>query len=202
MLDQHPIDAHHHPEWDDHHTRGALDAADRHAARWARCGRHGRADREDLSQDILLAIVERARHFDAGQANWAAFVGLLARHVVADRLRADSHPSRVTMVPLDLLDLDAAMSLTSATQPGPCDEDAAMARRVDLDTLLDDLPALPRETLLLLMSTHGDVASAQRGSGRSCSAFYRTVDELRLWLRACGLSVASHARGKNRELDR
>ncbi|WP_198373779.1 hypothetical protein [Roseomonas rosulenta] len=129
-------------------------------------------------------------------------MGLLARHVVADRLKADSHPSRVTLVPLEFLDIDAGGAFTSATQPEPSDDVVAIARRVDLDALLDDLPAQPRETLLLLIAAHGDIASAQRGSGRSCSAFYRTIDELRLWLRAGGLGIASHPRGKNREVDR
>jgi DNA-directed RNA polymerase specialized sigma24 family protein len=202
LLHQQDCRPRHAHKWDDGHTHEAIAAARQHAARWARRGRRGGADRDDLSQDILLAIVERARHFDAEQANWAAFVGLLARHVVADRLKADSLSSRVTWVPLDHVDLDAGATLTSATQHVPSDDVAAIACRVDLDALVDDLPIAPREILLLLMASHGDIAAARRASGRSCSSFYRMLDELRLWLRAGGLRVASHARGKNRALDR
>ena len=189
-------------KWDDDHMRAAFHAASRQAARWARRGRHGRADREDLRQDILLAIVERARHFDAGQSNWDAFVTLLARHVVSDRIRADRHPARVALVAVDLDALDAATRLTSATLVEAPDADDGIARRLDLDAVLGDLPAQPREILALLIAHQGDVAAAQRASGRSCSAFYRAVEELRLWLRAAGLGVAARPRGKNRELDR
>lgn len=190
------------PKWDDHHTQAAISAARRQAARWARCGRRSRADREDLSQDILLAIVERAPHFDPGQGSWDAFVGLLARHVVSDRLRADGRPAQVTMVALDVEEFDAAMPLASVTQVEAADDVDAIARRLDLEAALGDLPPLPREILALLLIHHGDVAAARRASGRSCSAFYRAVDELRLWLRAAGLGVSTEPRGKNRDLDR
>ena len=75
--------------WDEACLRQALAAARRQAGFGARRLGLSRADRDDLHQDILLAIVERTDRFDARQGCWATFVSLLARHVVADRLRAD-----------------------------------------------------------------------------------------------------------------
>ena len=180
----------------------ALAAARRQASFGARRLGLSCADRDDLHQDILLAIVERADRFDARRGGWVTFVRLLARHVVADRLRADRSQQRVVLVPIDLMQWGVAATLGSATLPDPGDDAVDTVRRIDLDTLPSDLPPQPRETLLLLMQTHGDVAAAQRASGRSCSAFYRSIDDLRMWLRAAGLGVTSHPRGKNRRLDR
>ena len=53
-----------------------------------------------------------------------------------------------------------------------------------------------------LMQTEGEIATAQRLSGRSRSAFYRSVDDLHLWLRAAGLGMAARTRGKIARLDR
>jgi DNA-directed RNA polymerase specialized sigma24 family protein len=62
--------------WDDVHTKLALAAATHRAVRWARRGRRHQADCDDLRQDILLAILERAEHFDPKQAAWSTFVSL------------------------------------------------------------------------------------------------------------------------------
>ena len=70
-------------------------------------------DREDLTQDILLAIVEAAGRYDARRASWSTFVSLLAQHVVIDRARApasidtiplygnDGHGSKIIVIPFD-----------------------------------------------------------------------------------------------------
>ena len=190
------------PLWDDVHTRTAMATASHLAGRWARRGRRGDADRDDLRQDILLAIVERADRFDPTQAAWPTFVSLLARHVVADRHRADAQAAKTAPVLLDLVALSATTALTSITQPEAGDDELASLRRIDLQHLAKVLPEQPRETLALLVMTQGDVAAAQRASGISCSAFYRAVADLRLWLRAGGLATTHRCRGKNHGLDR
>lgn len=189
-------------KWDNSRIRAAIVTARHHAALWGRRGHRGHADREDLRQDILLAIVERADHYDPRQGGWSTFVGLLARHVVADRVIADSSDRRTTLVPVDLAAWDDDTVLCSATQPDAGDDAVDAARRIDLETLPDDLPTLAREALLLLLTTHGDIAAALRMSGRTSSSFYRSIDELRLWLRAAGLGVSVNPRGKNHDLDR
>jgi DNA-directed RNA polymerase specialized sigma24 family protein len=199
---QHMTDAKSRPLWDRDHTQQALASARYHANRWARRGRRGRADRDDLCQDILLAIIERSGDYDPARAQWSTFASLLARHVVADRIRDETSPHRLLFVPLDLVVSNAAVALCSVTQPDAGDPEADTACRIDLERLPDDLPDLPRDTLLLLVTAHGDVAAAQRASGQSCSAFYRSVDELRMWLHAAGLDVPPTPPGKNDRPDR
>lgn len=185
------------PEWDDTHIKAALSCADHLAARWGRRGRRCRADVDDLRQDILLAVLERVGAYDANQGAWSTFVALLGHHVVLDRIRADRSAGAVAVVSLDIEALDASMALRSATQPEAGDCVSEIARRIDLESLVADLPTDPRETLALLMASQGDIAEAQRSSGRSLSVFYRSVADLRMWLRAGGLGVPPTPLGKS-----
>jgi DNA-directed RNA polymerase specialized sigma24 family protein len=190
------------PEWDDSHAAIALATAHHMAARRAcRAGMQA-ADRDDLQQEILLAIVERARRFDPAHAGWATFVGLLARHVIADRCQASSRRDAQTQVQLAVEAIDALADARSVTQPAAIDMAEAVNLRIDLQRLIGDLPKAQRETLVILLQAEGDIAAAQRASGRSTSAFYRDVKELRFWLRASGLVALPRARGKNHEVDR
>jgi RNA polymerase sigma factor (sigma-70 family) len=187
--------------WDDVHTKIAMKAATHQAARWARRGRRHQADCEDLRQDILLAILERAENFDPKQAAWSTFVSLLARHVVGDRLRADAKAMRTEPVHVDLAALSSVTQLTSVTLPEAGDDELISVLRIDLDQAAIVLPAQAREMLALLVMSQGDIAAAQRASTRSSSAFYRGLADLRLWLRAAGLARGSRCRGKNQCLD-
>jgi RNA polymerase sigma-70 factor (ECF subfamily) len=190
------------PEWDDSHVAVALATAHHLAARRACRARLLAADRDDLQQDILLAVVERAGRFDPAHAGWATFVALLARHVIADRCQTASRRDAQTPVLLEVESIDAVPDARSVTQPAAVDVAEAVNLRVDLQRLIGDLPRAQRATLIALLRTDGDIAAAQRGSGRSTSAFYRDVKELRLWLRASGLVSLRQPRGKNREVDR
>jgi DNA-directed RNA polymerase specialized sigma24 family protein len=187
-------------DWDACHTRTAWKASQSYAARRARHAALQQADREDLQQDILLAAVERARHFACEHASWGTYVALLARHVIADRCRAEARRSAPVVVPLDAASLELSAGVNSVTQPERCDAANSIAFRIGLQALIDDLPARQRETLRLLLETSGDVAAAHRRSGRSSSAFYRDVCDLRLWLLASGLVVVPRGRGKNRRV--
>lgn len=186
--------------WDNDHMGVALAAARHHAAQWARRLGRQRPDEEDLRQDILLAVVERAGRFNRSCACWATFVALLARHAVADRRQAERRRRAVAMIPLDLdqVDADAAAAWSADRR----DAAAAIALRIDLHALLGDLPPTQRATLTSLLRTDGEPAAARRASGRSSSAFHRDVQELRLWLLASGLVDARRARGKKRGADR
>lgn len=189
--------------WDNDHMGVALAAARHHAAQWARRLGRQRPDEEDLRQDILLAVVERAGRFDSSCACWATFVALLARHAVADRRQAEQRRRAVEMIPLDLDQVDAdAAAAWSAARADRRDAATAIALRIDLQALLGDLPPTQRATLALLLRTDGEPAAARRASGRSSSAFHRDVQELRLWLLASGLVDARRARGKKRGADR
>ena len=98
-------------DWDTKTLEVALAAARQEAARGVRRLGLTRADREDLQQDILIVLIERCRHFNPERATWAAYVGLVARHVIADRARA----LRETFQPaFEGLDIDAFPAGASA----------------------------------------------------------------------------------------
>lgn len=165
--------------WNPDRIAASLAVAQRYARRGARRLHLSRSDRDDLQQDILLALLERSARFDPERARWDAFATLLARHVVADRVRvrrAGVHPEHVH------LDIDAFPVGASATQRDEVDHDL----RLDLDRVSADMPA-PCGQLLRLICSTTDVADAQRQTGDSCAAFYRTIAELRCWLHAAGL---------------
>lgn len=165
--------------WDPDRVAASLAVAQRYARRGARRLRLTRSDQDDLHQDILLTLLERDARFDPKRGRWDAFVTLLARHVVADRVRMRRpgvHPELLH------LDLDAFPLGASATQ---CDEDDPHLW-LDLVRVSADMPA-PCSRLLALIRTTADIADAQRQAPESSAAFYRTIAELRCWLHAAGL---------------
>ncbi len=166
-------------DWDTETLEVVLAAARQEAARGVRRLGLTRADREDLQQDILIVLIERCRHFNPERATWAAYVGLVARHVIADRARA----LRETFQPaFEGLDIDAFPAGASVTQLDQEDADLAL----DLARVTNELPAAPQEMLRLLVAT-GDVGQAQHRSTLSTAGFYRALADLRCWLRASGL---------------
>jgi DNA-directed RNA polymerase specialized sigma24 family protein len=180
--------------WDSNHIAETIALAERQAGRCARQRQMGRADREDLRQAILLAMLERAHRFDPAIAPWAAFATRLARHAAADWLRAEQRRRAVTVPIEDLADALGAMD-ASAT-------DGGTDVRTAIETFLRDVPRSARITLLLIAAAGGDVAAAQRASGLPPSSFYRALAALRFWLHAAGLRTASRWRGKNARVDR
>ncbi|PWS34448.1 hypothetical protein DFH01_25890 [Falsiroseomonas bella] len=167
--------------WDPDRLAASIAIAHRYACRGARRLSLSRSDRDDLRQDILLSMLERAARFEPERAPWDAFATLLARHVVADRVRlqrAGVHPAHVHV------DLDAFPVGSSVTQRDEVDHDL----RLDLARVGADMPA-PCGRLLALLRNTDDIADAQRQSPESCAAFYRTMAELRCWLHAAGLRL-------------
>lgn len=176
------------PPWEAPELRVALATAAIQAARTARRQHLHRADRDDLRQDILVALLERRAQFDPARGAWSTFAGVVARSVVADQVRVRQR-QRITCLPLDL---DQFPTGASATQQDCADADLTL----DLRRVAAELPLQPA-ALLRLLATLGDVAAAQRTDARSCTAFYRAVADLRCWLRASGMRPA--ARGERRE---
>ena len=165
--------------WDPDRLAASLAIAHRYARRGARRLSLSRSDRDDLRQDILLAMLEREARFKPERSPWDAFATLLARHVVADRVwvrRTGVHPEHVH------LDLDGFPVGASATQRDEEDVDL----RLDLARVGADMPA-PCGRLLALLRSTADIAEAQRQAPESSAAFYRTLSELRCWLHAAGL---------------
>ena len=117
--------------------RAALAAARFHAARFARQRRLPREDREDLTQDILLVLLEAAPRFDATRASWATFVALLARRAIIDRARRPATPECVS------LDGKSGADILCAFVAPAADPDIA----VDFARVEEDLPTAPRALL-------------------------------------------------------
>jgi DNA-directed RNA polymerase specialized sigma24 family protein len=167
------------PAWDRHRLYQALSTARHRGSRGARRLQLSYADREDLRQDILLAIIERSRHFDPARGAWSTFVGLVARHVIADRAREQrERPEPIFLV----LDLDGFPNGSSATQQDHVDHDMPLSLR----RVADELPPAP-QTILRQVGAAGDLPGAQRTSEMPSATFYRAVVDLRCWLRAAGL---------------
>ncbi len=165
--------------WNSQQLQIALAAAHHHAQRGGRRLHLTGADRDDLRQDILVALLQRCGHFDPAKGAWSTFVAVVARHAVADRVRAERNVQSPVFVPLDVDDFPAGCSATQQDAVDPW-----MA--VDMERAAEDLPAEP-QALLQLIRQAGDVADAQRASTQSCASFYRAIMDLRFWLLATGL---------------
>ncbi len=187
MLSTHPITPETRPSWDNDRTRTALSAARCLAARHARGRQMGRADREDLTQDILLTMVEAGTRYDAERGSWSTFVSLVGRRVIIDRARVPRPP---VMVPLTA-DTPSSVTVDIAL------EEADPHFGIGLREVAAGLPARPR-ALLHLVAAHGDVVDARRTSGQPVSSFYRSLGDLRWWLRASGLRPDAAPRSSGR----
>lgn len=182
MREKQKSHAHLPEKWDESQVRVALAAARFHAARFARQRRLARADREDLTQDILLVILEAGQRYDAARASWATFVAVLAQRAVIDRARQPLSPECVS------LDGQGAAAILRSLAAPQVDPDIAVAfGRVD-----EDLPAAPR-ALLRRIILHRDVAAARDAGAVSPATFYRELHDLRCWLRALGVRPAPAA---------
>lgn len=193
MTAQQPISAGAEEPWSPERLNAAIATANHTARRFARRRRLEAFDREDIAQDILVALVQRGRRFDPARGAWSTFAALVARHVVAEYpmpATADPHGSEEVVDPDEL---------------GSVDPDPVMGLdwRYCLDTMPADLIALAR-----LVAEHEHLADAQRASGLSSSVFYRRIQDLRLHLICWGLRPRGkgrerlRARGKDRQVDR
>jgi DNA-directed RNA polymerase specialized sigma24 family protein len=160
------------------------------AARYARSGARRlslpQADRDDLEQDILLTLLERSGRFDATRGSWDAFVTLVSRRAVIDRMRAELSVARPAFVPVDL---DLFPHGASATQQDHDDGSIAL----DLARVVDGLSEQPRR-LLHLLATADDLSDAQKRAPQSRASFFRSLRDLRCWLRCAGLRPATRGR--------
>jgi DNA-directed RNA polymerase specialized sigma24 family protein len=171
-----------HRSIDGRQLRTMMASAAYHARRVARTMRLGDAEREDVEQDILLALLERRRFFDASRGAWSSFAERVARQVaqgLADAIGADR---RTRAGSLD----------------GPRNESETAALRTTVENLLVSRPdfelslsvaqfvqKLPPELALvarLLLHEEGEIAEAQRRSGLASSEFFRRLREIRVQL--------------------
>lgn len=176
------------PVWDQEALRIALVTAAHVAGKGAHRLGLSRADREDLRQDILVVLIQRSRRYDPDRSAWSTFAALIARHVVADRARADRQSRDPILVSLEVDDFPSGCSITCQGADDP-------TLSLDLQRVAEELPQGPH-CILRLLGAAGDVAAAQRASGQPCASFYRALADLRLWLRASGMRPAGGAPGR------
>jgi DNA-directed RNA polymerase specialized sigma24 family protein len=77
-------------KWEKNQLQDALKLARIYAAKAARNRRIAAADRDDLIQDILLALLQASARFDPARGSWGGFVTIIARRAIAEgRLSPD-----------------------------------------------------------------------------------------------------------------
>jgi hypothetical protein len=135
------------PPWEAPELRVALATATVPAARAARRQHLHRADRDDLRQDILVALLERQAQFDPTRGAWSTFAGVVAR--ICGYNAACLRPAW----PLDRLKAEAdALWALHVDRNGPplLRADAAPPASVPAHTLgalLDDTSAMPDDLI-------------------------------------------------------
>ena len=166
-------------KWDQRLTAIASATAEHFAQKVGKRRGLSQADREDLRQDILLALVRRAHGFAGARGAWSTYVKLVAQHAVAD---LEHVRARVPLVAdIDGLALDIA---------DPHDLRHDVVLRLDLARTLDALPP-HLVAVIALIAEHGSVAAAQRVSAIPTCAFSRHIADIRMWLRVAGLAPPS-----------
>jgi DNA-directed RNA polymerase specialized sigma24 family protein len=158
------------------------------------------ADREDLQQELLLDLLERAPGFDPQRACANTFTGVVSQHRAVELLDA-------------LMKDRARMCLFSGGS-----EAANYSQMGEPDQYLDDnvVPMWADETDLVadhmalldldkarkymsdeqieffdLLDAHLDLSSACKASGVSSATFYRRVNEMQMHLRMFGFKLAA-----------
>lgn len=169
-------------------------AATRTAAIAARFGL-SRADREDLHQELMLDLLERAPLFDPAKGSVGTFTGLVSKHrsirlleqLMKDRTRL-SFAAANDDDPLD----SSSVADGSLAPLWTHDQDLF----AESDTLRDLATGLaymdaPQQATFALLNAHEDLPEACRASGLSTATFYRRVAELRMHLRMFGFKAAA-----------
>jgi DNA-directed RNA polymerase specialized sigma24 family protein len=170
--------------------------ADRASARLVR--RYGlpRVDRDDVRQDLLVALLGRLRDFDPARGSLIAFATVVIRHRVArmiDRLKRE----RALFAPVSLDDpigpdseitfgatLPEVRGYLGTTWQG-ADQISILEGRLALERGIEHLSPTQRQLCVDLLEGPASVASAADNPSRS--ARYRCVREIRNCLLAAGI---------------
>jgi DNA-directed RNA polymerase specialized sigma24 family protein len=159
-----------------------MGAAAYHARRVARTMRLGDAERQDVEQDIVLALLERRRFFNASRGAWSSFADRVARQVakdLADEIGVDrrhcagsldGHP--------DDTETTAVRAAVTAQLVSMPDLDLPLSVVQFVDGLPPDLAYVAKLVLL----EEGEIIQARRRSGLANSEFFRRLREIRVRL--------------------
>ena len=157
------------------------------------------AEREDLHQELILDLLERADRYDPAKGSAGTFTGVVSEHRTTDFLNARKKDrERLSFgsedeAANDPESLDGVSSYGDTVDP-PWEQDQdlfadSVALR-DLEIALSYMEGEQR-SLFDLLRAHQDLSSACRASGLSSATFYRRVADLQMHLRMFGFrSVA------------
>lgn len=184
---------------DDAYFNSAINAAATRAYQAAVRFRLSSAEREDLHQDLMLDMLERAGQFDPNKGSAGTFTGVLSKHRASEFLhRLTNDRSRLSFCSgneanesetdhLDALaETDSVVPLWGEVTNGF--EEIHAAR--DLDQALSRMDDEQRALFTLLVE-HQDLPRACGLSGVSSATFYRRVTDLQMHLRMFGIKVAA-----------
>lgn len=181
----------------DPYFEAAINAAKTRAYRAAVSAGLTTADREDLYQEILLDLLERAAQYDPSRGSPGTFTGMVSEHRTADFLTALKRDrGRLSVFSDHGAANDDAMPTTepfeSAVPMWADDIDlfSDTAALHDLATAVDFMTD-EQAGLLRLLEAHQDLPSAAKASGLSSATFYRRVADLQMHLRMFGIKTAA-----------
>lgn len=157
------------------------------------------ADREDLYQDLVVELLERAHYYDSAKGSLGTFTGRVAENHANDflnRLKKERERRCFFTGPEAANDPDYPPSAAAdeAADPGCFSQDddlfSASLTLHDLAQALAYMTIDQREFYALL-DTHQDLPAACRASGLATATFYRRVNDLQLHLRMFGFKAAA-----------
>lgn len=158
------------------------------------------ADREDMQQELLLDLLERAPDFDPQRACANTYTGVVSQHravEVLDALMKDR--ARMCF-------FSGGSEAANDAQMGESDQnldDTVVPMWADEKDLIGDHMALldldkarkymndEQLDFFDLLDAHLDLSSACKASGVSSATFYRRVNEMQMHLRMFGFRLAA-----------
>ena len=157
------------------------------------------AEREDIQQELILDMLERAHQFDPAKGSAGTFTGMVSEHratELLDKLMKDRQR------------LSFGSSTTAANdpdfnEPGEGDDDNVVPIWADdRDLFADSMAFRDLETAVAFMNDDqnalfdilkatDDLPSACKASGMSSATFYRRIHDLQMHLRMFGFRSAA-----------
>ena len=157
------------------------------------------ADREDIQQELILDMLERAHHFDPAKGSAGTFTGMVSEHratELLDKLMKDRRRLSFGSSP-------TAANDPEFHEPGEDDHDNVVPMWADdRDLFADSMALRDLETAVAFMNddqialldalkANEDLPTACKSSGMSTATFYRRVQDLQMHLRMFGFRSAA-----------
>lgn len=157
------------------------------------------AEREDIQQELILDMLERADQFDPTKGSAGTFTGVVSEHRATELLDA---------LMKDRQRLSFGSNPTAANDPDFNESGEAEQEQVvpiwadDRDLFADSMALRDLETAVAFMNdeqnalfdilqANDDLPSACKASGMSSATFYRRVQDLQMHLRMFGFRSAA-----------